>query len=78
MTSPDRSADPRFSGVSVAEFFDHAERQVKTGRFSDGTEIKPEVRDAIGQFTKALAAQRAKWRYYIFVWSRHFFIIIDF
>jgi len=78
MTSPTSAPETRFIGISAVEFLEHAEHNAKSGKFSDGTEIKPQVREALGVFTKSLAAQRAKWRHYVFVWSRHVFIIIDF
>jgi enamine deaminase RidA (YjgF/YER057c/UK114 family) len=66
----------RFIGVPIHEFLDVTGQQAESGKYSDGTTIKPQVREALGNLHKALAEPRLKISSYVFCFSRHCFIII--
>jgi enamine deaminase RidA (YjgF/YER057c/UK114 family) len=68
----------KFIGVSIQEFLDVTGKQAESGKYSDGTTIKPQVRDALGKFHKALAEPSLRLSNYVFAFSRHVFISIDF
>jgi len=70
--------DVQFIGVGIDELLTHTEAELKAGQFDDGTKIKPEVREALTQFTNSLRSAKAKRRHYVFVWSRHIFVKIEF
>jgi len=72
------SEEVRFIGVPIQEFLDVTGKQAESGKYSDGTTIKPQVREALGHLHKALAEPRLKISSYVFVFSRHIFIVIVF
>jgi len=71
-------AEDRFVGIPIGDFLDQTDAQTKAGRFTDGTEMKPAVRDALQTFTKSLRSQKLRASSYVFVYSRHIIIFIDF
>lgn len=78
MPTKRRTGSDDFIGVSAQDFFDQIDQEVKAGKYDDGTELKPHVRDALAQFSKAARARRRLPRHYVFVWRRFIFIKIDF
>jgi hypothetical protein len=68
----------RFIGVPIQEFLAVTGKQVESGKYSDGTTIKPHVREALGHFQKALAEPKLAISSYVFVFSGHIFIVINF
>jgi hypothetical protein len=70
--------DVQFIGVAIEDVISHTEAELKAGQFDDGTKIKPQVREALSSFTNSMRVARALPRHYIFVWSRHIFVKIDF
>jgi hypothetical protein len=78
MATKPRTGAAQYIGVSAEEFLRQIDREVKAGAWDDGTQLKPHVREALGQFSKAARAQRLRPRHYVFVWSRYIFIKIEF
>lgn len=68
----------QFIGVSAEEFLAHTEAELKAGKWADGTEVHPQIRESLQHLTKTATAQKAKPQYYVFVWSRFIFIKITF
>lgn len=77
MAAKPRNSAVKFVGVSAEEFFSQIDQEVRAGAWADGTELKPHVREALGQLSKAAKGRRRP-RYYVFVWSRFIFIKVDF
>lgn len=77
MAKPNRK-NVQFIGVGIDDLLTHTEAELKAGQFDDGTKIKPEVREVLTQFTSSLRGAKARRRHYVFVWSRHIFIKIEF
>lgn len=73
-----KASEDRFIGIPIEEFLSQADVQTKAGRFSDGTEMKPHVREALQTFSKSLRGQQLRPSGYVFVYSRHIIIFIDF
>ena len=71
--------DVKYIGVSIEDFLEHTEAQLKAGTFSDGTAMKPQAREALGGIAKSLrTSPQLRISSYVFVFSRHVFIVIDF
>lgn len=77
MPAKPRTGPVKFIGVSAEDFFDQIDREVKDGEWADGTQLKPQVREALAQFSKAMKGRRRP-RYYVFIWSRFIFIKAEF
>ena len=75
---PKKNTPAQFIGVPLKDFLDGTRKQADAGKYSDGTAIKPNVREALTNLTNSLSRQRLRISSYVFVWSRHFFIIVDF
>ncbi|HEX3068207.1 MAG TPA: hypothetical protein VHX14_06510 [Thermoanaerobaculia bacterium] len=73
-----KGSPDRFIGISIEDFFEQTDAQTKAGRYSDGTEMKPVVRDALQNFSKSLRGQQLRISSYVFAFSRHVVIFIDF
>lgn len=78
MATTTKAPEDRFIGIPIDEFLAQTDAQTKAGRFSDGTEMKAPVREALQNLSKSLRAQRARASSYVFVYSRHIIIFIDF
>jgi len=68
----------RFIGVPIRDFLEVTGQQVESGKYSDGTTIKPQVREALGHLHKSLAEPRLSISSYVFCFSGHCFIVIRF
>lgn len=77
-TKSSTKKEARFIGVSIEEFLDVTSKEVKAGKYQDGTTIHPKIREALDQFTGSLQQPRLRPRHYIFVFDRFIFIKIEF
>jgi hypothetical protein len=75
---PKKNTPAQFIGVSIQDFLEGTRKQVATGSYSDGTAMKSNVREALTNLTNSLSKQRLRISSYVFVWSRHFFVVVDF
>ena len=66
--------EPRFVGVPLDDFIARTESQVAAGAYSDGMEMPPAHREALGNYVKAVQASSRKPRFYVFCWSLGCFI----